>query len=57
MWEVVIIDALILFVGFLMGVMVGDGASRNMQMDDLRKKQQELERELAKLRRQANEDC
>ena len=57
MWSTVIINVLILAVGFLTGVMAGDKASGNMQMDDLRKKQRELERELAKLRRQANEEC
>ena len=48
MWEVVIIDALILFVGFLVGVMVGDGASRNMQLDNINKKLRRLENELRK---------
>ena len=48
MWEVVIIDALILFVGFLMGVMVGDGASRNMQIDELRKEVRRLKNGLQK---------
>ena len=57
MWSSVIINVLILSVGFLTGVMAGDKASGNMQMDDIRKKQRELERELAKLRRQANEEC
>ena len=57
MWSSVIINVLILAVGFLTGVMAGDKASGNMQMDDIRKKQRELERELAKLRRQANEEC
>ena len=48
MWEVVIIDALILFAGFLVGVMVGDGASRNMQLDNINKKLRRLENELRK---------
>ena len=48
MWEVVIIDALILFAGFLVGVMVGDGASRNMQIDELRKEVRRLKNGLQK---------
>lgn len=51
MWEVVIIDALILFAGFLVGVMVGDGASKNMQIDDLRRELRKLKRDLMKMQR------
>ena len=55
MWEVVIIDALILFVGFLVGVMVGDGASENKQMEGMRKELNKLRRQIEVMRRQNNE--
>ena len=44
MWELVIIPMLTMAIGFLMGVMVGDGASRNMQIDELRKEIRRLEK-------------
>lgn len=55
MWEVVIIDALILFAGFLVGVMVGDGASENKQMEGMRKELNKLRRQIEVMRRQNNE--
>lgn len=50
MWELVIIDVLVLGIGFLIGFMVGDGSSENMQIEDLRKEQRKLRRELMKLK-------
>lgn len=50
MLEIVVIDLLILAIGFLCGVIVGDGASKNMQLDNLRKEQRKLRCELMKLR-------
>lgn len=44
MWEWIIIPMLTMAIGFLMGVMVGDGASRNMQIDALRKEVRRLEK-------------
>lgn len=49
MWELVIIPILMLAIGFLVGVMVGDGASTNMQIEDLRKKQRKLERQIMRM--------
>ena len=51
MWEVVIIDVLVLAIGFLIGFMVGDGGSTNMQLDNLRKEQSKLRREIKVMRR------
>lgn len=48
MWEWIIIPMLTLFIGFLMGVMVGDGASRNMQLEELRKEIRRLKNGLQK---------
>ena len=56
MWEIVLIDALILAIGFLIGFMVGDGGSTNMQLDNLRKEQSKLRREIKVMRRIANEE-
>lgn len=48
MWEWIVIPMLTMAIGFLMGVMVGDGASKNMQMDNINKKLRRLENELRK---------
>lgn len=48
MWELVIIPMLTLFIGFLCGVMVADGAGRNMQLDNINKKLRRLENDLRK---------
>lgn len=48
MWELVIIPMLTMAIGFLMGVMVADGAGRNMQIDNINKKLRRLENELRK---------
>ena len=50
MWELVIIPILTMAIGFLIGLMVGDGSSENMQIDDLRKEQRKLRREIMKLK-------
>lgn len=55
MWEVVIIDALILFAGFLVGVMVGDGSSKNHQIEGMRKELNKMRREINVMRRQNND--
>ena len=48
MWELFIICVLTLVMGFLIGYMVGDGASRNMQIDELRKEVRRLKNGLRK---------
>lgn len=48
MWELVIIPMLTMAIGFLMGVMVADGAGRNMQIDELRKEVRRLKNGLQK---------
>lgn len=55
MCEIVLIDALILAIGFLIGFMVGDGGSTNMQLENLKKEQSKLRREIKVMRRIANE--
>lgn len=44
MWELVIIPLVTLAVGFFCGVMVGDTASTNMQINELQKKVRRLEK-------------
>ena len=48
MWEWIVIPMLTMAIGFLMGIMVGDGASRNMQIDELRKEVRRLKNVLQK---------
>ena len=43
MWSTVIINVLILAVGLLTGIMIGDRASENQQIDELRKEIRRLE--------------
>lgn len=50
MWEWIVIPMLTMAIGFLIGFMVGDGSSENMQIDDLRKEQRKLRREIMKLK-------
>ena len=57
MWEWIIIPMLTMAIGFLMGVMVGDGGSKNMQFDELRKEQRKMRRELEVMRRRSDEKC
>ena len=57
MWEAVLIPILSMIIGFLMGVMVGDGGSKNMQFDELRKEQRKMRRELEVMRRRSDEKC
>lgn len=52
MWEWIIIPTLTMAIGFLMGVMVGDGSSKNMQIDNLRKELSKLRRQIEVMRRQ-----
>ena len=56
MWELVIINVLSLIIGLLSGIMIGDKSSKNMQIDNLRKEQRELEREIKKIRRMADDN-
>ena len=55
MWELVLIPVLTMAIGFLMGVMVGDGASKNMQIDNLRNEMNKMRREINVMRRQNND--
>lgn len=48
MWEAVLIPILSMIIGFLMGVMVADGAGRNMQLEELRKEIRRLKNGLQK---------
>lgn len=51
MWELVIINVLALMVGFLAGVMVGDTASSNEEMENMRKEQRKLKRQIMRLQK------
>ena len=52
MWELVIMPLITLGVGFFCGVLVGDTASTNVQIDNLRKEINKLRRQIEVRRRQ-----
>lgn len=52
MWSAVLIPLMTMAIGFLIGFIVADGSSRNMQIDNLRKEINKLRRQIEVRRRQ-----